>query len=77
MFRQENSNLLTSKPNGPQANGKKHDRQLYASIAGLVVVVVVLAALFIPQGAGSPLELSLNYKLAYLALQIPKATIQH
>ena len=61
MFRQENSSLPTSKPNGQQANGKKHDRKLYASIAGLAVVLIVLAALFIPQSAGSPMELSLNY----------------
>lgn len=63
MIRQENSNLPNYKPSEPQPNGKKHDRKLYASIAGLVVVLIVLAALFIPQGAGSPLELNLNYKV--------------
>ncbi len=63
MFRKDNSNSLPSKPNSPQANDKKYDRKLYASIAALAVVVVVLAALFIPQGAGSSLELSLNYKV--------------
>jgi hypothetical protein len=62
MIRQENSNS-TNEASGPQANGKKHDRKLYASIAGLAVVLIVLAALFIPQGAGSPLELSLNYNV--------------
>ena len=46
-----------------KANGKKHDRKLYASIAGLAVVLIILVALFIPQIAGSPLELSLNYKV--------------
>jgi hypothetical protein len=34
---------------------------LYASIAGLAAVLIVLAALFIPQSSGSPMELSLNY----------------
>jgi hypothetical protein len=63
MFRQENSSLPASTPNGQQANGKKHDRKLYASIAGLAVVLIVLAALFIPQSSGSPMELSLNYSV--------------
>ena len=63
MIRQENSNLPNYEISGPQVNGKKHDRKLYASIAGLAVVLIVLAALLIPQGAGSPLELSLNYKV--------------
>jgi hypothetical protein len=63
MFRQENSNSPNYKASGPQTNGKKNDRKLYASIAGLTVVLIVLAALFIPQSAGSSLELSLNYKV--------------
>ena len=63
MFNQENSSLTISKPNEPQANGKKHDRKLYASIVGLTAVLIILAALFIPQSSGSPLELSLNYKV--------------
>jgi hypothetical protein len=63
MIRQENSNSPNYEASGLQVNGKKHDRKLYASIAGLAVVLIVLAALFIPQGAGSPLELSLNYKV--------------
>ncbi len=36
---------------------------MYASIVGLAAVLIILAALFIPQSAGSPLELSLNYKV--------------
>lgn len=63
MIRQENSNSSNFEASGPQVNGKKHDRKLYASIAGLAVVLIVLTALFIPQSAGSPLELSLNYKV--------------
>ncbi len=63
MIRQENSNSPNYKSSEPQVNGKKHDRKLYASIAGLAVVLIVLAALFIPQGAGFPLELSLSYKI--------------
>jgi len=35
--------------------------RLYAVLAGLAVIVVIVAALLIPQGAGSPMELSLNY----------------
>ena len=37
--------------------------RLYAVLAGLAVIVVIVAALLIPQGAGSPMELSLNYAL--------------
>jgi hypothetical protein len=61
MFRQENSGSSTSVPNGLQASTKKHDRKLYASIIGFVVILVILAALFIPQSSGSPMDLSLNY----------------
>jgi hypothetical protein len=63
MIRQENSNSPNYNASGPRANGKKHDRKLYASIVGLAAVLIILAALFIPQSAGSPLELSLNYKV--------------
>jgi hypothetical protein len=63
MIREEKSNSPNSEVSGPQVNGKKHDPKLYASIAGLAVVLIVLAALIIPQGAGFPLELSLNYKV--------------
>jgi hypothetical protein len=63
MIRQENFNSSNYDASKPQDSGKKHYRKLYASIAGLAVVLIVLAALFIPQGAGSPLELSLNYKV--------------
>jgi hypothetical protein len=63
MFRQENSSLLASKPSGLQANSKKHDRKLYASIVGLAVVLVILAAMFIPQSSGSSMDLTLNYSV--------------
>jgi hypothetical protein len=63
MFRQENLGLPVSKPNGQKVTGKKHDRKLFASIAGLAVVLIVLAALFIPQSSGSSIELSLNYSV--------------
>ena len=63
MFKQENSRLppsITSESKS-QANGKKRPMRLYAVLAGLAVIVVIVAALLIPQGAGSPMELSLNY----------------
>ena len=63
MFRQEKSSLPTSKPTELHSNGKKHDRKLYASIVGLAVVLIVLAALFIPQSFGSSIDLSLNYSV--------------
>lgn len=63
MIRQEDSNSSNNEASGSQLSGKTPDRKLYASIAGLVVVFVVLAALFIPQSAGSTLELRLNYKV--------------
>jgi hypothetical protein len=77
MFRQENSGLPVSKPSDLQANGKKSNRKLYASIIGLAVIVIIITALMISQprplfnitngstekgaGSGSLLELSLNY----------------
>jgi hypothetical protein len=77
MFRQENSSLPASKPSGLQANGKKNNRKLYASIIGLAVIVIIITALLISQpfplfniakgseengvDSDSLLELSLNY----------------
>jgi hypothetical protein len=62
MIRHENPNILASTPNGQQANCKKQYRKLYASIVGLAAVLIVLATLIVPQSAGSPIELNLNYK---------------
>ena len=61
-MRQENYNSPKHKTSVPQFNGIKHDGKFYASIAGLAIILIVLTALFIPQGSGSTLELSLNYK---------------
>lgn len=63
MFRQENSSMPSSKPNEPtlQANNKKHHRKLYALLVGLAMIVIIIGALMVPKGSGSPMELSLNY----------------
>ena len=69
MFRQENSN--STQP--MQSTGKKHHRKLYAILAGLLVIVIVVSAVLVSQGNlatqkienptdyGSSLPLNLNY----------------
>ncbi len=57
MFRQKNSDSPLSTPSGTKAN-----RKWYAIIAALTVIVVIVAALMIPQSMGSTMQLSLNYK---------------
>lgn len=53
---------LSSQPNSPTLP-KKSRRKLYALTAAIAVLVIVLAALLIPQSFGSQIQLSLNYKV--------------
>jgi hypothetical protein len=59
VIRPESSNL----PASTASIGKKKRRNLYALFAGLAIVVAIVVAMLVPQSSGSPMELSLNYKV--------------
>jgi hypothetical protein len=62
MFRQDNPNpasLLDS--SRIQGSAKKRHRFFYAIFAVLAIIMAIIAALFVPQSVGSPMELTLNY----------------
>jgi hypothetical protein len=64
MFKQENKtpSQASSAPSQPnQRNGRRPRRKLYAVLAGLLVIVIIAAALLLPQGSASSIQLSLNY----------------
>jgi len=67
MFKQQNKPILSLLSPEIQKNGNKHHRVLYVAFAVLaVLIVIIVAALLIPQNEipqsdSSPRELSLNY----------------
>lgn len=66
MFRQENlgsseAPSTSSQPKVQKTEGKKSRKKLYALVAGLIVIVVLVAALLVAQGSGSTIQLGLNY----------------
>ncbi len=52
---------FTDKPNQPPLSIPSKSRKRLYALGGIIAIIVIASALFIPQILGSPIDLGLNY----------------
>jgi hypothetical protein len=62
-FAQPEGTTTSNQHTLPASGNKKPTKKLYALVAGIITIAIIAVALFIPQGVGNSIQLSLNYTI--------------